>query len=115
MLGMPVLLLTTTGRKSGQPRSNALLYLPEGEACVVIASNAGEPRHPAWWLNLAADPKAQLQRAGQLTAVVAREAVGDERARLWSKWLDKEPSYAVYEQRTSRKIPVVVLEPARRV
>src|SRR5262245_36143213 len=82
MMGMPVLLLTTTGRRSGERRTNALMYLPEGETCVVIGSNAGEPQHPAWWLNLQADPRATVQRGRQEIAVVAREARGEERARL---------------------------------
>src|SRR3990170_6235850 len=74
MMGMPVLLLTTTGRKSGVPRTNALMYLPEGRGCVVIASNAGERRHPGWWLNLQARPRATVQRGREVTPVVAREA-----------------------------------------
>lgn len=112
MMGMPVLLLTSTGRKTGQPRTNALMYMPKGEACVVIASNAGEPRHPAWWLNLAANPRATIQVGSEVRHVVAREAEGEERARLWADALEQEGSYAEYERRTPRKIPVVVLEPA---
>lgn len=112
MMGMPVLLLTTTGRKTGEPRTNPLMYLPEGTACVVIASNAGEPRHPAWWLNLQANPRASVQRRSEVTAVVAREAQGEERAHLWAKLVRQEPSYETYRQRTTRQIPVVVLEPA---
>lgn len=112
MMGMPVLLLTTTGRKSGASRTSALMYLASGEACVVIASNAGEPRHPAWWLNLAAHPRATVQRGGRTTPVIAREAQGEERARLWTRLIQQEPSYDVYRQRTSRQIPVVILEPA---
>jgi deazaflavin-dependent oxidoreductase (nitroreductase family) len=112
MMGMPVLLLTTTGRKSGAPRTNALMYLPEGRGCVVIASNAGEPRHPGWWLNLQARPRATIQRGREVTPVVAREAEGEERARLWAKLVAIQPSYEVYRQRTARRIPVVVLEAA---
>ena len=111
VIGMPVLLLTTVGRKTGQPRTNALTYMPEGDACVVIASNAGEPRHPAWWLNLQANPKASIQRGREATRVVAREAEEEERARLWEGIVQRESGYAVYAQRTSRRIPVVVLEP----
>jgi len=110
--GMPVLLLTTTGRRSGERRTNALMYLPEGDACVVIGSNAGEPQHPAWWLNLQADPRATVQRGRQEIAVVAREARGEERARLWARLVHTEPSYETYRKRTTRQIPVVVLEPA---
>ena len=112
VVGMPVLMLTTTGRKSGEPRTNVLTYLPKGRAAVVFASNAGEPRHPAWWLNLAADPHATVQRGRELTPVVAREAEGEERARLWDEVVRTEAGYAEYEKRTTRRIPVVVLEPA---
>jgi deazaflavin-dependent oxidoreductase (nitroreductase family) len=113
MMGMPVLLLRTKGRKTGAERSNALMYVPHGEACVVIASNAGEPRHPGWWHNLKANPRAEIQRGRQRTAVVAREAEGEERARLWAEVLAHEKSYAEYEARTTRRIPIVVLEPVR--
>jgi len=112
VVGMPVLMLTTTGRKSGVPRANVLTYLPKGRASVVFASNAGEPRHPAWWLNLAADPHATVQRGQEVTPVIAREAEGEERARLWDEVVRTEAGYAVYAERTTRRIPVVVLEPA---
>ena len=111
VVGMPVLMLTTTGRKSGVPRTNVLTYLPKGRASVVFASNAGEPRHPAWWLNLAADPHATVQRGQEVTPVIAREAEGEERARLWDEVVRTEAGYAVYAERTTRRIPVVVLEP----
>jgi deazaflavin-dependent oxidoreductase (nitroreductase family) len=112
-IAMPVLLLTTTGRKSNQPRTKALTYLPEGDACIVIASFAGEPRHPDWWLNLQANPRAEIQRGAAVTRVRAREAEGAERERLWQRVLAAESSYATYQERTSRRIPVVVLEPER--
>jgi F420H(2)-dependent quinone reductase len=112
VVGMPVLMLTTTGRKTGEPRSNVLTYIPKGKTSVVIASNAGEPRHPAWWLNLQADPHATVQRGHEVVAVLAREADGQERADLWAELLRMNASYAEYERRTTRRIPVVVLEPA---
>jgi len=111
MMGMPVLLLTTTGRKTGQPRTSPLMYFPDGDACVVIASNAGEPSHPAWWLNLRAEPCATIQRGSQVARVRAREAAGEERARLWVKLVELDRSYETYRQRTKRQIPVVLLEP----
>ena len=111
IMKLPVLLLTTTGRKTGEPRTCALMYLPHGDACVVIASYAGEPRHPSWWLNLRANPSATIQRRNQVTRVVAREAQDDERQRLWDAVVERESGYAVYAQRTTRRIPVVVLEP----
>ena len=95
-------------------RTSALLYLPQGDACVVIASHAGEPRHPAWWLNLQVNPKARIQRGRELTDVIARETAGDERARIWAAFIARESSYTTYEKRTTRRIPVVMLEPAAR-
>ena len=114
MMGMPVLLLTTTGRRSGGARTSPLMYFPESDACVVIASNAGEPRHPAWWLNLRENPRATVQCGAEIIPVVAREAQDDERARLWAKLIAMEPNYETYRQRTTRQIPVVVLEPITR-
>lgn len=110
MIGLPVLLLTTTGRKSGQLRTKALTYLPQGDDFVVIASNLGDDRHPLWWLNLAADPNAQVQIAGARYPVQAREAEGDEREQLWRTVTSKTPAYDEYQAQTSRRIPVVVLE-----
>jgi len=112
VIGMPVLMLTTKGRKSGEPRSNVLTYVAKGDAFVVYASYAGEPNHPAWWLNLVADPHATVQRGQEVVPVVAREAEGQERAELWADVLRVAPDYAEYEKRTTRRIPVVVLEPA---
>ena len=112
MLGMPVLLLTTTGRKSGVPRTTPLMYLPKGDAYLVIASYAGEPRHPAWYHNLRAQPNAEVQVRTQHIAVVARETEGEERARLWSEVVERESGYAEYERRTTRRIPVMLLEPS---
>jgi deazaflavin-dependent oxidoreductase (nitroreductase family) len=110
-MGMPVLLLTTTGRRTGEKRTKALMYLPKGDACVVIASYAGEPRHPAWWLNLKANPQAEIQQGGKVSRVVAREADSEERERLWQEVVARESGYATYAERTTRRIPVVVLEP----
>ncbi|MFQ5458099.1 MAG: nitroreductase family deazaflavin-dependent oxidoreductase [Myxococcota bacterium] len=111
VMGMPVLVLMTRGRKSGLLRKNTLMYVPKGEASVVIASNAGEPNHPAWYLNLKANPNVQVLRGSKLTDVVARDAEGDERAALWKEIVAAESGYAEYERRTDRKIPVVILDP----
>lgn len=113
--GMPVLLLTTTGRKTGRSHTTALQYLPEGESYVVIASNAGEPRYPAWYLNVKARPEAVVQRGRRRMAVLAREVEGEERRRLWARALEVHPAYAVYQNRTTRCIPIVVLDPESRV
>jgi F420H(2)-dependent quinone reductase len=111
MMGMPILLLTTRGRKTGELRTRALMYLPKGDACIVVASYAGEPRHPAWWLNLQADPHATVQCGSRIRPMVAREAEGEERAALWAEVVKRESGYATYAERTTRRIPVVVLEP----
>jgi F420H(2)-dependent quinone reductase len=111
LAGMPVLLLTTMGRKSRAPRTKALLYVPKGDAYVVIASYAGEPRHPDWWLNLKADPRAEVQSGGRTIRVRAREADGPERQRLWNEVVARDTAFATYQERTTRRIPVVVLEP----
>ena len=110
MMGLPVLLLTTKGRKTGQSRTNALMYLPRGKNFVVIASYLGEPRHPFWWLNLEAEPNATIQVGGTRHSVRAREAKDEERQELWRAATDKVADYDEYQARTSRRIPVVVLE-----
>jgi deazaflavin-dependent oxidoreductase (nitroreductase family) len=110
LVGLPVLLLETTGRRSGARRTNALTYLPHGETYVVIASCLGEARHPAWWHNLVAEPRACVQVGSARFEVRAREAGGDERAELWRALTERAPEYDEYAGRTSRRIPVVVLE-----
>jgi len=110
LMGLPVLLLTTTGRKTGAPRTSALTYLPHGDAFVVIASVLGEPRHPAWWLNLVACPEASVQVGRERIAVRARAADGEERETLWRAVVAKVADYEEYRRRTTRRIPVVVLE-----
>ena len=109
-VGMPVLLLNTMGRKSGAKRSCALTYLPVGENFAVFASCLGEQKHPAWWLNLEAKPDAEVEIGGEHIAVRAREAEGDERQRLWTEVVAVNADYAEYQQRTERRIPVVLLE-----
>ena len=111
VMGMPVLLLTTRGRRTGLPRTRALTYLPRGDTAIVVASYLGEPRHPAWWLNLEANPDAEIQIGSTIRAVRAREASGEERNALWSEIVTSMEEYAAYETRTDRRIPVVVLEP----
>ncbi len=111
LVNMPVLLLTTRGRRTGNSRTRALTYLPDGTRFVVIASFLGEPRHPDWWLNLRAHPQATVEVGSKRVAVVAREAEGEERARLWRAVVAAQNDYEEYQQRTTRHIPVVVLEP----
>jgi deazaflavin-dependent oxidoreductase (nitroreductase family) len=109
--GWDVLLLTTTGRKSGARRSVILNYFPHGSAFVVIASNVGADHDPLWWQNLKAHPDAEVRIGRKRAAVRAREAQDTERQLLWAKIVERDPSYAEYERRTKRRIPVVLLEP----
>ena len=111
--GTPVLLLITTGRRSGEPRAVTLTYFEDGERLVVVASNAGENRHPAWWLNLQEHPDATVQIGGTTTRVRAAEVVGEERERLWAEVTRRDPAYEHYQLRTDRRIAVVLLHPAR--
>jgi F420H(2)-dependent quinone reductase len=108
----PVLLLTTTGRKSGQARTAPVVYLAEGESFVVIGSNAGHSREPAWSLNLKAKPEAEIEVGRRKLPVRARIAGGEERAGLWRRHNDQYSGFDEYEARTDRDIAVFVLEPA---
>lgn len=111
-LGLPILLLTTQGARTGQPRSSPLLYVADGERVALIASNGGRPRHPSWYHNLRANPEVTLTLRGETRRYRAREAGRAERQRLWAKAVAQYPGYATYEQRTGgRPIPVIVLEP----
>lgn len=107
--GMPVLILTTTGRRSGRRRSTPLTYFEHGDDLVVVASNGGEDRAPGWWLNLLSEPRAVVTIARTSQAVQAREATPAERDRLWPAITSTHPGYAGYARRTTRRIPVVVL------
>ena len=108
------LLLTTTGRRSGEARTVPLTYMADGDRFVLVASNGGADRHPAWWLNLKRDPHAAVQVGPRTLAVVAHEADDAQRERLWPLLKAMNPFYAAYERITARQIPVVVLEPAER-
>lgn len=107
----PVLLLTTVGRRSGMRRTAPVLYMRDGERLVVIGSNAGNPRPPAWALNLQAQPEAQVELGGERRAVRARAATGPEREQLWRRFNEQYSGFDDYEARTSRDIRVFVLEP----
>jgi deazaflavin-dependent oxidoreductase (nitroreductase family) len=107
----PVLLLTSTGRRSGQPRTAPVLFLLDGERIVVIGSNAGNRHAPAWSHNLKANPDAAVQIRGERRTVRARVAEGDERAELWTKMNAQYAGFDDYDERTSREIAVFVLEP----
>jgi deazaflavin-dependent oxidoreductase (nitroreductase family) len=110
--GVPTLLLTTTGRKSGEPRTSALIYAQDGDDYLIIASMGGAPKHPQWYLNITANPEAEIQVRGDKIPVTARTAKsGDERDRLWKVMSGPWPNYDTYQTRTDREIPVVVLTP----
>lgn len=111
--GKRFLLLTTVGRKTGKRRVLPLLYVADGDRFVVAGSNAGDARPPAWWLNLQAQPTARVQADTEQLEVEAREAEGEEAARLWQKLESVYGSFPEYRQRSGRAIPVVVLEPSR--
>ena len=108
--GRPMLLLTTVGRRSGRERTLPLLYLEDGDRWVVVASNAGDDRDPAWWLNLRARPEAAVQAGRERHAVRARRATPEEEARLWPRLLEAYAPYAGYRERARREIPLVILE-----
>lgn len=109
--GAPVCLVTTTGRKSGQPRTVPLLYLRDGEDVVVVASKGGMPRHPLWYLNLLAEPRATIEIGRDRTEVTCRTATAEERARLWPMLAAMYRDYDSYQARTDREIPVVICSP----
>lgn len=106
----PILLLTTTGRRSGRQHTTPLLYVREGDALAVVASFGGSPTHPAWYLNLSAHPDVEVQVGRERERRHARTAAPDERARLWARLLEVYPTYASYQRKTNREIPVVLLE-----
>ena len=110
---LPVLMLYTKGRKSGEARMNALSYVPHGGAYAVVASNAGADFHPGWWLNLRGMSEAELQIGGKGMKVKWREAKGKEAEELYVRFADSDARYAEYWRRTKREIPVVVLEPEK--
>lgn len=111
VVSMPVLLLTTTGRRSGRTHTTALTYIPDGHGFAVIGSNGGAPHHPDWYLNLIAHPQATVQMGRRTMDVTARVAHGPEHDRLWARAVAGYRGYARYQRRSPRVIPVVVLEP----
>ncbi len=113
IVGMPVLLLTTTGRRSGRSRVTPLCFVRDGDAVVVVASNGGSDYVPGWWLNLRSDPEAEIEIGPARTRVTARKASAGERARLWPEFTSRYSGYADYAARTAREIPVVILERRR--
>ena len=111
MMGGELLLLSTKGRHSGRVRTHPLLFVREGEAFVVIASNGGQDRHPAWYLNLQADPRAQVEVGSRTLEVLGRTATAEERAPIWQRIVAAYPGYGKYERKRTLEIPLVFLEP----
>ncbi len=111
MRGMPVLLLTTTGRKTKMPRTTPLMYIRDGDAFVITASNSGSDKHPGWFLNLQASPDAQIEVPGAKLSVSAAVASVSEQARLWPELVARAPFFEGYQKGTSRFIAMVILKP----
>lgn len=112
MSGAPIVVLHTIGRRSGAIRKSPLIKVTDGDRYVVIASKGGAPVHPAWYLNLVAEPRVRVQDGDRVVDGTARTATGDERRRLWKAATEVWPDYDEYQRKTPREIPVVVVEPA---
>ena len=108
--GVPTLLITSTGRKSGQKRTIPIIFTQVGDKSVIIASKGGSATHPAWYLNILDDPAVEIQIKGDVFKARARTAQSPEREELWAAAIATWPNYDVYQSRTSRQIPVVVIE-----
>lgn len=109
--GATMLLLHTKGAKSGLPRTNPLVYLPDGGRYVVIASKGGHPAHPDWYHNLLGDPNVEIEVGTQRIPVRATVITGPEREELYARQVERRPGFADYEKKTTRRIPVIALEP----
>jgi deazaflavin-dependent oxidoreductase (nitroreductase family) len=110
--GSKILLLTTTGRKTGEPTTTPLIYEDADGAYVIVASKGGAPEHPGWYRNLSKEPQVEVQVLDEVFPARARTATGDERERLWKLAAQQWPAYDDYQRSTGREIPVVVLERA---
>ena len=110
--GQPVLALTTTGRRTGVPRSTVVAYLEQGDAYAVFGVNLGSEHDPSWCLNLAAQPRATVEVAGRRVDVRARRAAGDEAERLWRAYAARTPPSEAFREISGREIPIFVLEPS---
>lgn len=110
--GAPVAILTTTGRKTGEPRESPLLYLREGDRIILVASQGGRANNPMWYLNLKADPKVKFQIRDEVLHLVARDADPAERDEYWPKLDAMYPDFESYRSYTDREIPIVICDPA---
>lgn len=109
MEGRPLLLLTTTGAKSGQLRTTPVMYIPDGDHLLVIASNAGAATHPDWYRNLLSHPEVTVEVGNETFKAIAAVAEGSERQRLWTRVVELYPFFVDHESKTTRQIPVIVL------
>jgi deazaflavin-dependent oxidoreductase (nitroreductase family) len=113
LVGSNTILLTTTGRKSGAPRTTPLLYIPDGDTYVVVASYGGSDKHPAWYLNLSANPRVLVEDHGRRVETVATTIpTGEEYTQLWKRLVAIYAPYESYKRRTTRTLPIVRLTPA---
>ncbi|MEU2671967.1 nitroreductase family deazaflavin-dependent oxidoreductase [Streptomyces sp. NPDC007164] len=112
MRGMPVIILTTRGARSGKIRKTPLMRVEHDGRYAVVASQGGAPKHPVWYHNIVADPRVELQDGPLRQDMNAREATGEEKDVWWGRAVEAFPDYADYQQKTDRQIPVFVLEPA---
>ena len=108
---MPVLLLTTTGRKTGKKHTVPVMYLSEGPNYIITASNNGGEKPPAWWLNLKSSPEATIEIGGDMRLVTTKQASSEEKRRLWEQLVEKAPAFDGYQKRTRREIPMIILRP----
>ena len=108
--GRPLLLLTTTGAKSGQRRTTPMMYVPDGDRLLVIASNAGAPAHPAWYHNLVAHPDVTVEVGNETFDATAIVTTGEERQRLWTGIVERYPFFTEHQAKITRQIPVIALQ-----
>ncbi len=111
--GRPLLLLTTIGAKSGQHRTNPMMYLREGDHLYVFASKGGAPTHPDWYHNLLAHPEVTVELGDEKFNAVARPITGEPRDQIYARWAAQYPQFREYQEKTTRKIPVIELEPRK--
>jgi deazaflavin-dependent oxidoreductase (nitroreductase family) len=111
LAGYPHLIITTTGRRTGQPRTTVVAYSRDGSRYVIAATAGGAPKNPAWYHNLVAHPKVTIEVDGKIVEATTRQTEGEERERLWANHVATLPYFADYPTRTSRVIPVITLEP----
>jgi len=110
--GEPIMLLTYTGRKSGDRYTKPLVYMRDGDTIITVASKAGTSKHPVWYLNLAANPSCEVEIGREKRSMRARVATAEERARYWPQLVKMNPDFEVYKARTTREIPILLLTPA---